>query len=71
MAVADVGPRADLSAAAMHDATAASIACASNPLASILAGVPILIVSRLLNFIVSGYPIAVGMLGLLVDMRIR
>jgi hypothetical protein len=55
----------------MHDATAASMACVSDPLASILAGVPILILSRLLKFIVAGYPIAFGLLGLLVDMRIR
>jgi hypothetical protein len=47
-----------------------SIAWVSDPLVSIPAGVPVLIVPRLLNFIVAGYPIAVGLLGLFDDMPI-
>ncbi len=39
------------------------------PLVSLVAGVLILIVPRLLNFIVAGYLIIVGLLGLLGGMR--
>ncbi len=41
------------------------------PLVSLLAGVLILIVPRLLNFIVAAYLIVVGVLGLVGDVRIR
>lgn len=41
------------------------------PLVSLLAGVLILIVPRLLNYIVAAYLIVVGVLGLVGDVRIR
>jgi hypothetical protein len=41
------------------------------PLVSLLAGVLILIVPRLLNFIVAAYLIVVGVLGLVGDVRLR
>ncbi|MDP2241291.1 MAG: DUF3096 domain-containing protein [Burkholderiales bacterium] len=41
------------------------------PLVSLLAGVLILIVPRLLNYIVAGYLIVVGLLGLFGDIRLR
>ncbi len=41
------------------------------PLVSLLAGVLILIVPRLLNYIVAGYLIVVGLLGLFGDIHLR
>ena len=41
------------------------------PLASLLAGVLILIVPRLLNYIVAAYLIVVGLLGLFGDVHLR
>lgn len=41
------------------------------PLVSLIAGVLILIVPRLLNYIVAAYLIVVGVLGLVGDVRIR
>lgn len=41
------------------------------PLVSLVAGVLILIVPRLLNYIVAAYLIVVGVLGLVGDVRIR
>ena len=41
------------------------------PLVSLLAGILILIVPRLLNYIVAAYLIVVGVLGLVGDVRIR
>jgi hypothetical protein len=41
------------------------------PLVSLLAGVLILIVPRLLNYIVAGYLIVVGLLGLFGDVHLR
>lgn len=41
------------------------------PLVSLMAGVLILIVPRLLNYIVAAYLIVVGVLGLVGDVRIR
>jgi len=41
------------------------------PLVSLLAGVLILIVPRLLNYIVAVYLIVVGLLGLFGDVRLR
>ena len=40
-------------------------------LASLLAGVLILITPRLLNYIVAGYLIVVGLLGLFGDIRLK
>lgn len=41
------------------------------PLVSLVAGILILIVPRLLNYIVAAYLIVVGVLGLVGDVRIR
>lgn len=41
------------------------------PLVSLLAGVLILITPRLLNYIVAGYLIVVGLLGLFGDIRLK
>jgi len=41
------------------------------PLVSLLAGVLILIVPRMLNYIVAAYLIVVGLLGLFGDIRLR
>lgn len=41
------------------------------PLVSLLAGIMILIVPRLLNYIVAFYLIAIGLLGLFGDVRLR
>ena len=41
------------------------------PLVSLLAGILILIVPRLLNYIVAAYLIVVGVLGLLGDIRLK
>ncbi len=41
------------------------------PLVSLLAGVLILIVPRLLNYIVAAYLIVVGVLGLVGDVRLK
>jgi len=41
------------------------------PLVSLLAGILILIVPRLLNYIVAAYLIVVGLLGLFGDVRLR
>lgn len=41
------------------------------PLVSLLAGVLILIVPRMLNYIVAAYLIVVGILGLFGDIRLR
>ena len=41
------------------------------PLVSLIAGVLILIVPRLLNYIVAAYLIVVGLLGLFGDVRLR
>ena len=41
------------------------------PLVSLLAGVLILIVPRLLNYIVAAYLIAIGVLGLVGDVHLR
>jgi len=41
------------------------------PLISLLAGVLILIVPRMLNYIVTAYLIVVGILGLFGDIRLR
>jgi hypothetical protein len=41
------------------------------PLISLLAGVLILIVPRMLNYIVAAYLIVVGILGLFGDIRLR
>ena len=41
------------------------------PLVSLLAGILILIVPRLLNYIVAAYLVVVGILGLFGDIRLR
>jgi Protein of unknown function (DUF3096) len=41
------------------------------PLVSLLAGVLILVVPRMLNYIVAAYLIVVGILGLVGDVRLR
>ena len=41
------------------------------PLISLLAGILILIVPRMLNYIVAAYLIVVGLLGLFGDIRLR
>lgn len=41
------------------------------PLVSLVAGILILIVPRLLNFIVAAYLIAIGLLGLFGDVHLR
>ena len=41
------------------------------PLVSLLAGVLILIVPRMLNYIVAAYLIVIGLLGLFGDIRLR
>jgi hypothetical protein len=41
------------------------------PLISVLAGILILVVPRMLNYIVAAYLIVVGLLGLFGDIRLR
>lgn len=41
------------------------------PLISLLAGILILVVPRMLNYIVAGYLIVAGLLGLFGDIRLR
>ena len=48
-----------------------NITLSLGPLVSLLAGVLILIVPRLLNYIVAAYLIVVGLLGLFGDIRLR
>lgn len=48
-----------------------NITLSLGPLVSLLAGVLILIVPRMLNYIVAAYLIVVGLLGLFGDVRLR
>jgi hypothetical protein len=50
---------------------AVNITLSLAPLVSLLAGILILIVPRLLNYIVAAYLIVVGILGLIGDIRLR
>jgi hypothetical protein len=51
--------------------TVMNITLSLGPLVSLLAGVLILIVPRLLNYIVAAYLIVVGLLGLFGDIHLR
>lgn len=51
--------------------TLMNITLSLGPLVSLLAGVLILIVPRMLNYIVAAYLIVVGLLGLFGDIRLR
>lgn len=50
---------------------AVSMALTLTPLVSLLAGILILVVPRMLNYIVAIYLIVVGLLGLFGDVRLR
>lgn len=51
--------------------TAMNVTLSLGPVVSLLAGVLILIVPRLLNYIVAAYLIVVGLLGLFGDIHLR
>jgi hypothetical protein len=55
----------------LHQGESMNITLSLAPLVSLVAGIFILIMPRLLNYIVAAYLIVVGLLGLFGDIRLR